>query len=231
MQSLRSIPSLNFIRHINIRRLTLSIASKWAIAIFFIKVVVVNADSRPAVAGRGNVYDAGGEGGGGGREEGGLEELEKEEVGEMVCGELGFETVRREGSFGDGHYASVIDEHVHLSAALLQDLLGCGSDIGKFALIHFDELDVARLEDVGEVFGGLGGVADREEYFGPGGCNCTGGFTAYTGGATCDDEDFVLELVGEMLILDDLEGSGAGVAWAVELFVEVGVFRRHDCGG
>ena len=68
------------------------------------EVEIVRAGGGDAVAEGGNGDDAGAKSGCAGREEEGFEEIKEEEVGEVVCAELGFETVFG-FALGGGHYA------------------------------------------------------------------------------------------------------------------------------
>lgn len=93
MEIFRTVASFDFVGEVDVCCFCLSVGGPGGIGSRFFEIDVFETDLAAAVADGGEGDDAGGEEGCGRGEEKGFEEVEEEEVGEMVCCELGFAAV------------------------------------------------------------------------------------------------------------------------------------------
>lgn len=104
VEVLRAVAPRDAVGEVDVGCFGLAVGDPGLVCVGLGEVEVVRAGGCDAVAEGGDGDDAGGGGGCGGGEEEGFEEVEEQEVGEVVCAELGFEAVFG-GALRGGHYA------------------------------------------------------------------------------------------------------------------------------
>ena len=111
MEVLGGVAALDLVGHVDVCGFGLTVGGPGVVGAFFLEVEVLELDPGAAVAGGGDVDDAGAEFGSGGVEEGVFEELEEEEVSKVVGSELGFEAICC-FALGCCHDSGVVDQDV-----------------------------------------------------------------------------------------------------------------------
>ena len=128
---------------------------------------------------------------------------------------------------GASHNARVRYEHVELTSAPLEDLLRALAYRVEGIVVHLNDLNLSRLQDIREsvlcLFGAAGGAVDGRACGGKRLC----GKHADAAGAARDQHDLVGQLAFETLVMDDLQGGWPGIAGALGVDMGVAV-AGHD---
>lgn len=123
VQTFVAVSSFDLIGHVDIGCFTAAVRGPGRV-FAIVEIVVADVDRTGAVAGGGKIDDARVKFGGRRGEEGSFEELEEQEVREMVCAELGFESVGCFDECRGGHDAGVVDENIQCRSLREDGLCG-----------------------------------------------------------------------------------------------------------
>ena len=213
MQPLPTVPPLDLVGHVDVRRLRLRIRTERDVHSF--QIVVLRHDAACTMARGGDGDDSAVELWHAGGQEGGLEELEEQEVCEVVGGELQLEAVGGLG-FRAGHNAGVGHEDVQVVVTAAEEVGGAGADGGEAGKFHGDDFDrrilgvlgVERPDD-GLAFGQR---ASGDEDLGAVHLEDSRAFSPQASGAASDQDGLAGKFADEVLVMDDLLCGRAGIA-------------------